>query len=78
MGWLGWDWELAAATDVNAVKLAVEGRNNLLGMIFGDGKSRWSGERPRVTPERFRTFAAAHNRRYAQKAARGGLRRRGG
>lgn len=73
MGWLGWTWEVAARTDVNVIELALEGRTGLLEMIFGSWTPKAGGSP--MTPERFRSFAERHNRRYAQKRSAGSSRR---
>jgi hypothetical protein len=50
------------ATDVNWIMLSLDGRIEMLGTIFGDGKQ--TPERRPVTAEGFKAFVAHHNRRY--------------
>lgn len=64
MGWLGWTWSQIEQVDVNTLQLALDGRTELLGMIFGKGEH--GGKRPGgpITRDRWEAFAANNNRRY--------------
>ena len=59
MGWLGWTYEETMRTDINGIEIALEGRAELLKMIFGSSKK----EKPAGSiVERFKAFVARHNR----------------
>lgn len=60
MGWLGWPPDQVLAADVNAVEMALNARVDLLGKIFGDGKSQ-SKKPASVTAQNFRDIARSHN-----------------
>jgi hypothetical protein len=62
MGWLGWVPEVALATDVNLVVMALDSRSDLITTIFGDGKKRPRGRKKKVSAGDFKAFAERHNR----------------
>lgn len=61
MGWLSWEPEVALATDVNLVVMALDSRNDLITMIFGDGKKRSREAKKKPSAGDFKAFAARHN-----------------
>lgn len=63
MGWLGWMPDVALATDVNLIEMALSSRSDLLSTIFGSGeKSKGKGKRKgRVSASRFKAFASRIN-----------------
>lgn len=72
MGWLGWTPEVALAADVNAIIMALEGRKELLSMIFGSGKpdAQQSTQKPRgATVDQYKSMTAGHNARWRRKGA---------
>jgi len=59
MGWLGWTPDVAMATEVAMIELALESRADLLSMIFGAGekdKGKGKGKRSKVTADNFKRF----------------------
>lgn len=76
LGWLGWDPEVALRTDVNVILLAIEGRRELLRMIFGGSDdtgvraSRATAAPKVVTADRFKELAKRHNSQW-HRANRG-------
>lgn len=64
MGWLGWTPEVALQTDVNVLILALDGKTDMLEMIYGSGKSdRGRKGKKGVTADRFKAFRDRVNRR---------------
>lgn len=57
MGWLGWTPDVALQTDVNVLILALDGKTDMLEMIYGSGKKeRGRKGKKGVTPDRFKAF----------------------
>jgi hypothetical protein len=67
MGWLGWTPDVCLAADVNIIQIAIEGRIEMLGQIFGSGKS----EKPQpITAASWKAMVGNHNMRYQAKKAK--------
>lgn len=72
MGWLGWSWEETRRCDVNVIIMALEGREDLLNVVFGDGKPIQRGKHKPMTADKFKTFAAAHNQLWKRRQTKNG------
>lgn len=74
MGWLGWTPDQAMGADVNAIIIALEGRHEMLGAIFGTkekpGESKRSGRG--ATVDQFQAWKKRTNRAYYAKQRRSG------
>jgi hypothetical protein len=68
MGWLGWSFEQAWFTDINAILIAMEGRMDMLRAIFG-GKKNDKPDR-RDFASKFRNYAKVHNMMWAKRDER--------
>ena len=64
MGWLGWTPEVAMAADVNMIRMALEGRRDLLAAI-GLLKLPESRESRPMSGDDWQAFKKRHNMRYA-------------
>jgi hypothetical protein len=74
MGWLGWPPAVCLATDVNFIRMALNGRQDLFAMI-GLVKPRPQGSRTATQPE----WQAFKNRvNQIQRVRERGVRRRSG
>ena len=71
MGWLGWEPDTALRTDVNLVELAIDGRNELLRLIFGSGEPGEPAPKGgKLIAPRFKRLAETHNQRLVPKPRR--------
>lgn len=62
MGWLHWTPEVVLKTDVNLIRIAIDGHVEMLGMIFGTTEK--SAPKGRMTPDSWRDMVQRHNTRY--------------
>lgn len=63
MGWLGWTPDVALATEVGLIEMALSSRADLLIMVFGGGKKDEAKKNGKMTADDFKAFAARHNRK---------------
>ncbi|RWE96472.1 hypothetical protein [Mesorhizobium sp.] len=53
LGWLGWTEEQALRTDVNAIRVAYQGRTSMLRAIFGGEDEPEPKKQPITTGDQF-------------------------
>lgn len=67
-GWLGWSFEEAWHTDINAIRVAMEGRADMLMSIFGGKQDSDQDDRP--VADKLKSFVKSHNALWTKRRGR--------
>lgn len=67
MGWLGWTPDEVMRADVNMIQMALKGREELLGKIFGSE----AGNKGPITAGDFKSFVRSHNQMWRRREKHG-------